>query len=98
MSMNTARLALADVGGFTGEAHCYELFPPLEGNRFVTVFTCSLYGNTETVIVPARSDGSARSMSRLPGSISGFANHEYALFTAGYALAEPQPTGGGGDA
>ncbi|WP_182357791.1 hypothetical protein [Tomitella gaofuii] len=89
--MNTAKLMLDEIGGFAGPARCYEMFPPLAGQRFVTVFTSEAFKNRETVVVPSYGPdrgGAAKSMQRLPGSVSGFAQHEYALFVAGYALEE----------
>lgn len=92
-----AVLVMEDVPGFAGVARCYRLSPPLAGHEHVTIFATDRRGQRETVIVashgPERA-GAAKSMGRLPGSVSGFANHEYALFVAGYALNETEPKEG----
>jgi len=82
--VKTARLVEAGIGGFAGPARLYELSEPLAGHDRVVVYTSSLYGNEETVVVGE----SGVSMRPLPGSLRGFTNHEYALFVAGYALEE----------
>lgn len=86
-----AVLVMDEVPGFAGVARCYRLSPPLAGHQFVTIFATDRRGQRETVIVASHGPekaGAAKYMGRLPGSISGFANHEYALFVAGYALGD----------
>ncbi|GAA4809706.1 hypothetical protein [Tomitella cavernea] len=99
MEAGRATLVMGVVGGFAGEARCYRMDPPLAGHEFVTVFTSvgpvdqrtGEPSQQETVVVPSHGPergGAAKIMVRLPGSISGFASHAYALFVAGYALEE----------
>ena len=102
MTAGQATLVMDAVGGFAGEARCYRMDPPLAGNKFVTVFVSvgPVSARTgqptqqETVVVPSYGpdrQGAAKVMARLPGSVSGYASHDYALFVAGYALADPAP-------
>lgn len=88
--MATATRVRIDVGGYAGVAHTYRLDPPLEGNEFVTVFAVDMPGTQydETLIVGARPDGSAFMMNRLPGSLTGWADHDKALTLAGYTVGD----------
>lgn len=81
--MKTATLIDPDVPGFAGPAKRYALSEPLNGHDEVVVFAVDAFGQQETIVTPT----SGPSIRRLPGSISGYLNHEYALFVAGYALA-----------
>lgn len=89
--MNTAATTSIEVTGFAGPARHYELSEPLLGNHHVIVWTQQAFGQqaAEAVIVPARPDGSAVTMTKLPGSyIHPAATHEEALKLAGYELAQ----------
>lgn len=90
--MGVATRIIANTGGFAGTAHTFQLAPPLDGFEFVTVFAVDMPGtqHDETTIVPAREDGSAILMNRLPGSIVGWADHAKALGLAGYSVVEPE--------
>lgn len=85
--MKTAHLIEDDIPGFAGPAKRYRLSEPLGGEGEVLIFTSTLFNNPETVVTTARRGASIR---RLPGSIQGYTNHEYALFVAGYALGEDE--------
>ena len=102
--MPTATLLHENLGGYAGPANCYELSAPLTdhtqhtANSHVVVFTVEGIGAPETIIVPARPDGSATVMNRLPGSVVGVANHAAALWAAGgfehgegYDIVIPEP-------
>lgn len=82
MSEKTAVCIDPDVPGWAGPARRYRLEPPLLGHEQVIVFTARAFGQSETVITPV----SGASIQRLPGSVAGYENPEYALFVAGYAL------------
>lgn len=85
----TATLVDGDVPGFAGPARRYALSEPLAGHDEVIVFAVDAFGQQETIVTPV----SGPSIKRLPGSISGYLNHEYALFVAGYALVEEEVSG-----
>ncbi|MEV6773901.1 hypothetical protein AB0N05_35225 [Nocardia sp. NPDC051030] len=88
--MNTATQTSIEINGFAGPARHYELSEPLFGNHHVIVWTQDAFGmqTAEAVVVPARPDGSAVTMTRLPGSyVHPDASHEEALKLAGYVLA-----------
>lgn len=102
--MPTATLLHENLGGYAGPANCYELSAPLTdhtqhtANSHVVVFTVEGIGAPETIIVPARPDGSATVMNRLPGSVVGVADHAAALWAAGgfehgegYQIVIPEP-------
>lgn len=84
MTEKKAYLIEEGLGGWAGPAARYRLDPPLEGHPEVVIFTTRMFEHVETVITPV----SGASISRLPGSVHGFENPDYALFVAGYALAE----------
>ncbi|MFD6398422.1 MULTISPECIES: hypothetical protein [Nocardia] len=89
--MNTATTLSIEVTGFAGPARLYELSEPLSGNNHVIVWTQQAFGrqSAEAVIVAARPDGSAVTMTKLPGSyIHPDATHEGALWLAGYEVKE----------
>lgn len=86
--MGTATLVAANVGGYAGTAHLYQLDTPLLGNTHVVVWT-QTYDTPEAVIVAARPDGSAIKLNRLPGSYVGAeVTHTGALWLAGYTVVE----------
>lgn len=100
----TATLLSSNWGGFAGDHRLYRLSAPLpDPNRgtvheFVVVFAVNTTGTPETIIVPAREDGSAVVMNRLPGTVVGVADHAGALWAAGgfahgepYGVAIPEP-------
>lgn len=98
---NTATLLGEDIGGYAGLANLYALDPPLRdpsgqgptgGYSHVVVWVQTLL-TPEAVIVPARPDGSAIVMNRLPGSyVHPAADHTWALLMAGgYEVVEPTP-------
>lgn len=91
--MATATRILADVQGFAGVAHCYQLSESLAGSEYVTVFAVDMPGvqHDETIIVPAYPSGAAVVMNRLPGSLVGWADHGKALALAGYEVVIPAP-------
>lgn len=104
--MPTATQIGTDIGGYAGVAHLYRLSAPLtdrvqgQAHDHVVVFTVEGFGQPETLIVPARSDGSAIVMNKLPGSVTGIADHAGALWVAGgfehgepydIVLPEPEP-------
>lgn len=88
MAIKATKLA-DNHGGFAGDHAHYQLDKPITdpgtGIQFdyVVVFSANFGGTPETVIVPARADGTARSMTRLPGSMHGVADHATALAIAG---------------
>lgn len=84
MSEKTAVCIDQDVPGWAGPAKRFRLEPPLLAHSEVIIFTASAFGHSETVVTPV----SGASIQRLPGSVSGFENHEYSLFIAGYALVD----------
>ncbi|MFD6453631.1 hypothetical protein ACFQ9R_05560 [Nocardia sp. NPDC056541] len=89
--MNTATATSIEATGFAGPARHYQLSEPLVGNHHVIVWTQNAFGQqaAEAVIVPARPDGSAVTMTKLPGSyIHPDATHEGALWLAGYETKE----------
>jgi len=90
MSEKTAVCIDPDVTGWAGPAKRYRLDPPLLGHKEVVIFTARAFGQSETVITPV----SGASIQRLPGSVTGYENPEYALFVAGYALNETNPKEG----
>lgn len=87
--MPTATLLQENIEGYAGPAHLYQLSAPLVDrgmnlpHSFVVVYTVTAFGALETIIVPARPDGSAIVMNRLPGSLVGIADHAGALWAAG---------------
>lgn len=92
----TAVLLKENWGGFAGDHRLYRLSAPLpDPNRgtaheFVVVFAVNTTGTPETIIVPAREDGSAVVMNRLPGTVVGVGDHAGALWAAGgFAHGEP---------
>lgn len=100
----TATLLSSNWGGFAGDHRLYRLSAPLpDPNRgtvheFVVVFAVNTTGTPETIIVPAREDGSAVVMNRLPGTVVGVADHAGALWVAGgfahgepYSVVVPEP-------
>lgn len=89
--MNSATTISTTVSGFAGPARLFELSEPLLGNHHVIVWTQQAFGRqaAEAVIVPARPDGSAVTMTKLPGSyVHPDATHEGALWLAGYETKE----------
>lgn len=90
MDVGTATL-IGDVdGGWPGPAKRYRLNPPLDGHAEVVVFTAKAFGQKETVVTPV----SGASLKRLRGSVTGYTEHAYALFVAGYALIEEEGNDG----
>ena len=99
--MATATVLKQNWGGFPGDHCLYQLSSPLsdpnretapgyQPHEFVVVFSVNTTGTPETIIVPARADGSAIVMNRLPGSVVGIADHAGALWAAGgFAHGEP---------
>ena len=66
----------------------YELDPPLEGNRFVTVSAVNaMFSGPETYIFPADEKGKITDWLELRGSYKGGLDHVAALENAGYSVA-----------
>ncbi|MFD3703341.1 hypothetical protein ACFWUP_09360 [Nocardia sp. NPDC058658] len=89
--MHTATDTSIEATGFAGPARHYALSEPLLGNDHVIVWIQEAFGrqSAEAVIVPARPDGSAITMTKLPGSyIHPDATREGALWLAGYEVKE----------
>ena len=102
--MPTATLLQENIEGYAGPANLYQLSAPLLdrgmnlAHEYVVVYTVVAFGAWETIIVPARPDGSALVMNRLPGSLVGIADHAGALWAAGgfehgeaYEIVIPEP-------
>ncbi len=81
---------LGAISGFAGEAHCYKMDPPLEGEEFVTIWVQDSFGSQgpEAVVVAAKNEfGAPKSMTRLTGSYVGKTpTHSGALFLNGYTI------------
>ncbi|MEC3955800.1 hypothetical protein VMT65_22395 [Nocardia sp. CDC153] len=87
--MKTATQTSLSVGGFAGPAQHFALSEPLCGNSHVIVWTQDAFGQqaAEAVIVAARPDGSAITMTRLPGSyVHPDPSVDAALELAGYQV------------
>lgn len=89
--MKTATQTAISAGGFAGPAKHYALSEPLCGNTHVIVWTQDAFGQqaAEAVVVAARMDGSAITLTRLPGSfVHSDPTPEAALELAGYQVVQ----------
>lgn len=85
----SALLMQSNFGGYAGNHAHYFLGKPIVdpgtnlGYENVVVFSTNFGGHAETIIVPARPDGTSPVLTRLPGSLVGIEDHAGALWAAG---------------